>query len=207
MFESIFNGDSWSSKDVTLIGTTVAAGFGIFWRLIVIPIWKKTIIPILRFLSSHEELMSSVDTIKKEVLPNGGNSLKDTVTSLNSTCKRIEETQKVIEQRSRLALYYQNKPLFETDKDGHLLWSNEEFYNLACDNQEDLHGFNWINYVQSSDRDDFIKEFKSCSDMCRKFEFETFSSDGKKIKFVGTPYKINESSHMGFIFNLSIIGD
>lgn len=203
----IFNGGSLSSKDITLIGTTVAAGFGFFWRLIVIPVWKKTIIPMLKFLSSHEDLVASIDIIKKEVLPNGGNSLKDNVTSLNFTCQRIEERQKVIEQRSRIALQYHNQPLFETNQEGHLLWSNEEFYNLVCDDIEDLHGFNWINYVLFSDRDNFIKEFKSCSDMCRKFEFETFSSDGKKIKFNGTPYKINESSHMGFIFNLSIIGD
>lgn len=197
-----FGSGSFTSKDVTLISTVMATLFGFLTF-----VWKKAIAPTLNFFSAHEELVKSVDVIKKEVLPNGGNSLKDTVNSLNITCERIEERQKVIEQRSRIALHYHDQPIFETDAKGFLLWNNEEFYNLTCDSIDDLEGCNWINYVQAKDRSKFIKEFESCSEMCRKFEFETRSTNNKKIKFTGTPYKTSESSHMGFIFNLSLIGE
>lgn len=161
--------------------------------------------PLLNLLKSHEELIASVDTIKKEVTPNGGGSLKDVVNQLKKTCENIETRQLVIEQRSRSSLQYHNESLFETDKKGNLLWANESFYGFAKKTSEDLEGFNWINIITERDRAKFLNEFNSCISMCRKLEFFTFSLDMEYVKFTGTPYKINGDSHEGFLFNVSIV--
>lgn len=166
---------------------------------------KNLFKPLLNLLKSHEELILSVDTIKKEVTPNGGGSLKDVVNQLKRTCENIEKRQLVIEQRSRSSLQYHDEALFETDKKGNLLWANESFYNFAKKSAEDLEDFNWINIISERDRIKFLNEFNSCISMCRKLEFFTFSLDMEYVKFTGTPYKINGDSHEGFLFNVSIV--
>lgn len=168
-------------------------------------VYKKIIKKLVAAFQDHQELVESVAIIKSEVIPNGGGSLKDSVNSLKITCERIEKRQKVIEQRSKAGLHYHDQALFETDKNGNLVWINEKFYELTGKTQSDMEGYDWITYIHDEEREDFLKEFQSCMKMGRKFEFETRSSDNKRIKFVGYPYKINEKEHHGFLFNIIII--
>ena len=161
--------------------------------------------PILDLMEGHKKITESLDIIKKEVVTNGGKSLKDAVTSLKYTCERIEITQKVLEQRSKLALNYHDEALFETDRHGNLVWTNEKFYQMTGESHTDLVGTNWINYVQEGDRGKFQQELKSCLENCRKFELETKSTEGTPIKIVGYPYKVGRSQ-LGFLFNLSFLG-
>ena len=88
-------------------------------------VWRKLIKPANSFLKDHEKIKASIQTIKEEVVTNGGRSLKDAVIQLKRTCDRIETRQKVINQRSKASLHYQNEALFETDKDGKLIWIND----------------------------------------------------------------------------------
>ena len=67
-------------------------------------LWKKLLKPAIQLMDDHEEIKKSIDTIKNEVTPNGGGSMKDAVNCLKDTCQRIEITQKVLDQRSKAAL-------------------------------------------------------------------------------------------------------
>jgi PAS domain-containing protein len=176
---------------------------------VLIPVWrlllKHFIRPLINLLKSHEDLIIGIDTIKKEVTPNGGGSLKDIVNHLKNTCDNIEKRQLVIEQRSRYSLQFHDEILFETDKKGNLVWANERFLNFVNRSIHDLEGYDWISIIVERDRSKFINEFNSCISMCRKFEFFTFSSDMEYVKFSGVPYKVYGDSHEGFLFNLSKI--
>lgn len=191
--------DLFSIQNISIVLTIIATicGFSTFT-------WKKLIKPTIIFVKSQHGILSSIETIKHEVVTNGGGSLKDAVIALQQTCSRIEKTQKVIEQRSKSSLHYHTQALFETDKSGALIWTNERFFELTGKTLSDIEGFNWISYVNEYDREEFITEFSSCMKMCRKFEYKTEFTD-KKYKFVGYPYKINESEHHGFLFHLSLI--
>lgn len=169
-------------------------------------IYRTVVKPILSFINQHQAVVESIELIKKEVTTNGGSSIKDAVSSLKKTCERIELRQKIIEERSKLSLHYHNEALFEVDKNGNLLWTNEKFYQITGENQTDLQGLNWINYVQEEDREKFEKELKNCLSSCRKFEFETVNTNGVRVRFVGFPYRINYNQQMGFLFNLSSLG-
>lgn len=184
----------WISTGLGLLGTF----FGFVYRVI--------IKPILVFIKEHHTVVSSIEVIKKEVTTNGGSSIKDAITSLKNTCDRIELRQKKIEERSKLALHFHNEALFEIDKDGNLVWTNEKFYQITGENQTDLQGLNWISYVQEGDREKFEKELKNCLNSCRKFELETKSTQGTPVRFVGFPYRIGFGQHVGFLFNLSLLG-
>jgi PAS domain-containing protein len=168
-------------------------------------LWAKIIHPIFQIIDNQEDLSKSLNTIKKELSTNGGNSLKDAIIDLRSTCNRIENRQRVVEQRTKAALHYNNAALFETDEYGRLTWTNSNFYDLTCDSVTSVEGYDWLTYIKEEEREEFFHEFKSCLDMNRKFVKETLNSNNQKIQFIGFPYKIDDKSHGGFIVNLSII--
>jgi PAS domain-containing protein len=168
-------------------------------------LWMKIIKPIFHMIDKQDDLANSVETIKKELTPNGGNSIKDTITELKGTCNRIENRQKVIEQRTKAALQYNNAALFETDEHGRLTWTNGNFYDLTSGSVNSVEGYDWLTYIVENDRENVFDEFKSCIEMNRKFIKYTTNIEGNKIKLVGFPYKINDDYHGGFIVNLSII--
>jgi PAS domain-containing protein len=168
-------------------------------------IWVKIIKPIFQIIDNQEDLTKSIETIKKEVTTNGGNSIKDAIIDLKETCFRIESRQRVIEQRTKAALHYNNVALFETDEQGRLTWTNSNFYDLTSDSLKSVEGYDWLTYIKEDEREDFFSEFKSCLEMNRKFVKESTNCDNQKIKFVGFPYKINEQSHGGFIVSLTLV--
>lgn len=168
-------------------------------------VWVKIIKPIFKIIDNQEDITNSVNTIKKELTTNGGNSIKDAIIDLRGTCSRIESRQKVIEQRTKAALHYNNVALFETDEHGRLTWTNSNFYNLTCDSVSSVEGYDWLTYIKESDREDFFAEFKSCLEMNRKFIRETTNCENQMVRFVGFPYKINEKNHGGFIVSLTLV--
>jgi PAS domain-containing protein len=168
-------------------------------------IWVKIIKPIFQIIDNQEDITKSIETIKKEVTTNGGNSIKDAIIDLKGTCSRIESRQKIIEQRTKAALHYNNVALFETDEQGRLTWTNSNFYDLTSDSVTSVEGYDWLTYIKEDEREDFFTEFKSCLEMNRKFVKESTNCENQKIKFVGFPYKINEQSHGGFIVSLTLV--
>lgn len=168
-------------------------------------LWIKIIKPIFQIIDTQENLTKSLDSIKKELTTNGGGSLKDTIIDLRGVCNRIENRQKVIEQRTKAALHYNNFALFETDEQGRLTWTNSNFYDLTCDTVTNVEGYDWLTYIQEDEREELFNEFKSCLKMNRKFTKVVTNCDNQKIKLIGYPYKISEKSHGGFIVSVSII--
>ena len=154
------------------------------------------------FLQDQEEVRKSIETIKSEVTLNGGGSMKDAIHCLKDTCQRIEVTQQVLDQRSKAALHYTERPLFETDQVGGVTWSNESFQELTKENGDFSKGLDWISIINEEERAEFLKEFTSCIEMCRRIDIETESVDGNKIHFLGYPYRISEKSHKGVLIHL-----
>jgi PAS domain-containing protein len=185
-------------EHITLI-FSILGGLGTFFSLI----WVKAIRPTIKILQSQENVIKTLETIKKELSTNGGNSLKDSIIDLKGTCSRIETRQKVMEQRTKAALHYNNIALFETDDQGRLVWTNNSFYELTSDHINSVDGYDWLTYIDEEDREDFFTEFKSCVNMNRKFVKLTKSCDGKSVKLVGFPYKINDEKHGGFLVSIS----
>lgn len=164
--------------------------------------WKKLVKPAINFLDDQEDLKKSIETIKGEVTPNGGGSIKDAVNCLKSTCKNIEKTQQVLDQRSKAALHYHDRALFEVDKFGRIKWFNEKFGLLTEDEGSPTEGFDWVSIVDESERENFVKEITSCLEMCRKMDIETKSISSHTIHFVGYPYRIADEDHEGFLIHL-----
>jgi transcriptional regulator with PAS, ATPase and Fis domain len=168
-------------------------------------LWVRVARPIFKLVDNQEAITASIETIRKELTTNGGNSVKDAIIELKGTCKRIENRQKIIEQRTKAALHYNEVSLFETDEQGRLTWTNNNFYELTKDEVSSVEGYDWLIYIKDSERDQFFQEFKSCLAMNRKFNKISTNCKDEKIKFLGFPYKIDDNTHGGFIIQLSII--
>lgn len=166
-------------------------------------IWVKMIMPVIKFIKSQESVSEAIHQIKNELTTNGGNSLKDSFIDLQATCNRMEVRQKIMEQRTKAALHYSLVALFETDSSGRIVWSNENFNRLTNDKLQSAEGYDWISYILESDREDFLLEFKSCLTMNRKFMRTTNNCNGKLIRMVGFPYKINEVEQGGFLVSVT----
>jgi PAS domain-containing protein len=110
-----------------------------------------------------------------------------------------------MEQRTKASLHYNNIALFETDDHGRLIWTNNSFYELTNNSIDSVDGYDWLTYIDEDDREDFFIEFKSCINMNRKFVKITKNCEGKNIKLVGFPYKINDEKHGGFLVSISEI--
>jgi len=188
------------AETVTIATTIIGAAGGLLSWL-----FFKVVKPTIRFIDKHEDLSESVNEIRKEITHNGGGSLKDVVCKLGETCERIEDSQKVIEQRTKAALHYNSTALFETDESGRVVWSNEEFYNFTGHSLSEMAGWDWLNYIHEEERDDFINEFQSCLNMSRKLDTNLKTSDEKEIRLLGFPYKLNEEEQAGFLVSVSEI--
>lgn len=156
--------------------------------------------------AEHIALKASkqIETIKSEVTHNGGGSIKDLVLKLDRTCDRMEIRQRVIDQRSKAALHYQERCLFETDKNGHLVWANESFYQHTVENGDISGGLDWIAIIHEEDREEFLKEFNSCLDMGRRIDIETVSVEGRRLHFTGYPYRVGKGRQEGFLIHIQI---
>lgn len=163
--------------------------------------WVKFIHPIIKMIDEQAKLNDSLKIIKSELSTNGGNSIKDAIIDLRKTCHRIEIRQKIIEQRTKAGLHYSNTPLFETDNEGRLIWHNSLFCEFV--DSYDVEGYDWLNFIQQSDRKDLLEEFKYCLNTNRKFHKQTKTINGNDIFIVGFPYRISENEHGGFLVSVS----
>ena len=190
--------DLKNPENITLL-FSIFGGLGTFFSII----WVKIIKPAIKLVQGQEEVHQSLETIKKELTTNGGNSLKDAVVDLRSTINRMEKRQKVIEQRTKASLHYNDASLFEIDDQGRLTWTNNNFFELTQNVVTSVDGYDWLNYIVEEDREDLFDELKSCLQMNRKLVKTVKTVDSKLVKLMGFPYRINEKEHGGFLISIS----
>jgi len=178
-----------------LVGATVSTVL-FFWRVFVCT---------RKFISNQETMKNSLSAIKSEVTCNGGRSIKDIILKLNETCGRMELRQSIIDQRSKAALEYQDRCLFETDRDGQLVWANENFYQYTVDYGDISGGLDWIAVIDENERENFVTELNSCLKMGRRLDIETVSVNDQQLQLIGHPYRVGDGQHEGFLIHIQIL--
>jgi len=154
--------------------------------------WKYIIKPTIRLYRSQQGILESVEDIKKELTTNGGSSIKDTV-------NRIDRRQIMLDKRSKAIFYNIEKAILEVDEKGSILWANEQFHKVM--GTKNLKGLDWVSHIDEPQRENFLREFESCSEKLRELRFETISTEGNKIKYTGFPYRDNDRN-FGFLIYL-----
>ena len=156
---------------------------GIFAALVFLH--KKVLKPFIRLKNEYFDVVHKVDLIAEEMIPNGGNSLKDIV-------HRIEKEVTLSSERYRAIIADDKSAIFETDEKGNCVWVNRTFAKMTQLLPSELMGHGWVNTLAVFDRDRVVanweKAVKDDREYKDSFSFQT--PDGAIIPVTVSSYKM-----------------
>ena len=118
-------------------------------------------------------LIEQNNKILKELYPNSGSSLRDAI-------NRLEKNQTLVNDRILNIMNHDKTPVFETDSDGLLTWTNIAFMVMTGRTMHELQGYGWINAIYEFDREKVSQQWDSAVEDRRSFEmiFSYQNTDG-----------------------------
>jgi len=187
------------SEYITIANATIGALIVFGGYLINFTRKLKPYIDITDDLSTLKE---EVSVISKELKPNGGKSLKDQVSDLQSSTK-------IILYRQRWILENREEPIFETDEKGNFTWANDSLIRLTDRLFKDLENNNWINALCEKTRDEVNESWQSAIQNKRNFEHEIIIIDGKNRFFSAKCQAVRQGDgvYMGKFTNIKELKD
>lgn len=117
--------------------------------------------------TSIAKIDADVGFLKKELQHNGGSSLKDYVSRLETELIKQEKRQKALIQD----LVY---GAFETDSTGKVIYVNRTYCRITGRTPDELIGSGWLNCISSEKREDIDKKWDTTIKENRELH-ETFS--------------------------------
>lgn len=167
----------WAQDNLNLVVATGTASIasivgawkfgGRIWEVV------KGAIAVVKFAASFNARMDRLESvvgerltrIEKELMPNGGSSLRDIVDGLRRS--------QTFQDRSYEALLDMHEdPLFRSDRFGKCEWANRAYLKLIGKAIEDARGNGWLTFVHPDDRPAVFNEWKASIDQNRNFEME-----------------------------------
>ena len=141
---------------------------------------------------------AKLQSILKEVSPNGGSSLRDAVTSTRDTAKRTEMALAVFINSTRaqwdgMGLF----AVFEASPTGEFTYVNSTYMKWTNKSERDLIGAGWINAIDVDDRRYVREEWESCVSDIREFtkEYTMLRVDGAPFGVICTATPVTEYSN------------
>ena len=100
------------------------------------------------------ELHTKVDTILKELTPNGGGSIKDAVTAMREDVKKLKANVAVLRDGLRFSLGLQPTAVFETDETGRCTNASPALCDMFGMTHEEMLGLGWLAAIHSAEERD-----------------------------------------------------
>jgi PAS domain S-box-containing protein len=110
-------------------------------------------------------IMSTLDDIKKEVKPNGGSSLRDSI-------DRIESLQSKHNLINAAQLSVSNVAYWESDSKGRFVVVSQAFCRLLAVSESEITGSNWATMLHKEDKANVLREWADCIKFERSFSME-----------------------------------
>lgn len=107
--------------------------------------------------TKREEFYKSVMAIRKELIPNGGSSIKDQLNRLETSVTRMR-----FQQAAKLE--FDSSPIFISDENGEIIFVNKALITIMDKPREDLLGRNWLNCVDQAHREQVRDDWKFAVD-------------------------------------------
>lgn len=137
-------------KDVGIVGAIISG---------LVFVWKRGIKPMFIQYQHTQDLINKINLIVSELTPNGGGSIKDAIT-------RIETRQVIAESRTKALLIDSDLGLWESDESGQCIWWNRTLESM---HGREPTGMNWIAAVVSGEREEVLREWEQSVRLKREF--------------------------------------
>ena len=187
---------------------SVAKSVG-FWGVIfggLIAFFKKVIQPIWRFFkeyNEHKELLlksnENIETILKELRPNGGSSLKDQLS-------RIENSVDLLDVKVAAVALATNVGYWESDKLGRAVEIGRSLCSILGRSESEIKGSNWVSIMHPQDRESVKEEWDNAVEDSRNFEmtYRFIKPDGSIQKVKGSSHPILKNNELTGFFGTLI---
>lgn len=167
------------------------------YRYVLSPIYGFTRRHLIRLIKLFQRLDSVASIVEKELTPNGGGSLHDTIS-------RIGAHQLLTDARVRALTHASATPTWESNHLGECVFSSRALCHLLGRSSDEMLGMGWINSVAPDHRDRVADSWADAVAQRREFNetydvivngirmgvsvagFMMFKSDGTVLGYVGT---------------------
>ena len=149
-----------------------------------------------------KNILQSCEIIKKELTPNGGNSIHDKLGKVTNMIASILSMQEHFMYRDRGFYSLMDIPVFETDNSGSCVYANRAYCDLTHLTESQVYGAGWINAIASDERDFVMNQWQHAVEQKRDFKQEyNYSNKDGKIPVVchATPVMNNKKEILGWL--------
>lgn len=117
-----------------------------------------------------------LDRVYKEVIPNGGSSMRDSISHIHLMAQRMD-------QRQLALVSDMDKPVFETGPHGEWSYVNAAYCKMVGRSRHEVRGAGWLNTISAETRQHVFEEWQLAVTQKRDFEMRLHfvSSDGSSI--------------------------
>lgn len=170
-----------------------------------ITIWTKIINPLIqkrkklienRKINSErmQDALSKLDLVLKEVLPNGGKSLRDTLNRVENNIYILNEKIDSLEETHRISLNLQQIAYWVCGKQGEVVYTSPSMCKLIKRLESEMLGHGWLSCISPNDSKRIAEAWELSIEEGRTFdETYTFTSDQYSIKVRGIAYHKKDS--------------
>lgn len=151
--------------------------------------------------NSISKVHSQVESIFKEITPNGGGSIKDKINFMSVEITENTKLTNKIFYRQRWIMDRRCEPIFEATDKGEYVWVNHQFVELAERERGELIGHNWKNIIHEDDRKRVISNWESSISEGRVYEdeYRIVSPSGKITTVIASAVNSNNSGYIGYM--------
>lgn len=183
-------------------GTALGTFFNIYLLPKIIRFWKMLTAgaKVETQLTHIEGLLGDV---MKELKPNGGSSLRDSL-------DRVEKMGVIGEQRQRALMENAMQGVFETDEDGEVIYTNRTLTVMTGRVPDELLGSGWYNIIDHETRAQVSQSFRNAVAHHREWESEfdlvTVQGDVHRVVCHALRYNNAKNDTIGYLASIVYAG-
>ena len=132
-------------------------------------------------IDGRPHILAALEDIRKEIKPNGGSSLRDSI-------DRIEQMQAMQILTSDAQMTAVGVAYWKSDKNGRCTYASRALCQALGATESDILGGNWLSSIHPDDREDVAKEWHNAVKHGRTFDlsYRISKPDGTEVKVHGS---------------------
>ena len=148
---------------------------------------------------SNSRLKKTIEQQTTQLVPNGGNSLRDVVDRIEARVLHLEAT-----QRALLELQEMDAGHFLANKRGELIWVSDRFGLLLDVDKEDCLNNEWLKGVAESDQVALFNSWGVKVKTGQPFIYSFTTGAGKALDMYSVPIINDKDQVLGFIGSIKL---